>query len=460
MASIFHLYKCLTAHPGSFLDYSAWIALRGYKSSETGPCPINEQPFTEGLWIAKYIFDCVTPYLPETLAEHDISLYSLDSSGLASLSSHNFSKLIYTVNRHLILDSSSDFIGFDSGIASPEGGEQENNCEQIVNFQKRINSNDSDKGLVLFLALCLSAHASYNLATQQLKEDTQLPVQWDDETEERLISIFNSVFPAELADCDYSAQNQSNSSQKQNTRREANDISEGFLEDEEVENEPLLSSDGTANVVDEEDEHPLFQKSFYAREIYLRVPLPKKRYKAELDWVALGFQGANPTTDFRATGHLGLKFFEGFCISDPELARDLMAESGSFNGDLSKAWYPVALASINMTLFIRKITGGRFLYRGILSNLDLSKIYRELVHKYSDNPESMDISELITTLQAQCMDLLSKLHNTLVSNYHQFWRNEVKKGLVKTPLDVDASIIRFQESIQFKLFDGTWINEY
>lgn len=53
-----------------------------------------------------------------------------------------------------------------------------------------------------------------------------------------------------------------------------------------------------------------FSKIFYELDVFSRVPPPKENYKAGKDWVALGFQGANPTTDFRATGHLGLKFLK------------------------------------------------------------------------------------------------------------------------------------------------------
>lgn len=453
MASICQLYLLLTSHPGSFLDYSAWITQRTYSSSDKGPCPINTKPITEGLWLAKYIFDYVTPYLPETYVEHDISLLNLTEQRIEVLNTREFSKLVYLVNRHLILTLETEFSRFDDSLAqlqqeAESGSAGTVSYEQISNFERKIKGTVPNS-LDLFLILCLATHASYNKVTQALLDDSISVVEWDEETEQRMVAMMDKVFPASLADPATAA----SPSSRPGSSNVDDLISAGEENEEGV---PLLAHNGAAaNGNDDDSDHPLLQKSFHARETYARVPLPKKNYKAGKNWVALGFQGANPTTDFRATGHLGLRFFESYCVSDPEAARNTMAESGSFNGDLSKAWYPVALVSIHMSLFIKKITSGRFLYRGLVFNLDLLSIY-ELTKTYAHSAEDVNLPELIATIEIQMSEALSNLHNQLVDGYHKFWRSEVKRGVVKTPLDVDASIIRFQESIQFKLFDGDW----
>lgn len=464
MSSLFQFYKLLTSHPGSFLDYSAWISLRSFKSSDSGPCPTNKLPATEGLWIAKYIFDYFVPYLPEAYAEHDISLLTLDSAQFDFISTEEFSKLVYLVNRHLILDEKSNFYTFDESISSNyidksvnDSSEmlalQDSKFDEIHSFQKSISDGATDVPLALFLILCLATHTSYTLIASQLKIDSKASVKWDDDTSKRLIEMFDIVFPSSLATEDGDEDNTSASG------RDTNDDSFINGDDDELEEAPLLSASGDPNqrsITHFADESEFFQTPLSQREVYLRVPLPKKGYKGEKDWVALGFQGANPTTDFRATGKLGLKQFEHFCLKNPIEARNIMTESGSFNGNLSKAWYSVALVSIHMTLFIQRMLGGRFIYRGLLFNLDLLKVYKSLVADYGQNPENVDVPMLLNKIEGNIAETLSNLHDVLLIKYHKFWKQEVKAGIVKTPLEVDASILRFQESIQYKLFDGEW----
>lgn len=471
MSSIIQFYKLLAFHPGSFLDYSAWIALRSYKTSEQGPCPVNTEPPTEGLWIAKYVFDSLAEYLPETYIEHDISLSTFDASQLTSISSQEFSKLVYLVNRHLILNDNVDFWDFEKSVCESykantefclkdSGNFENSDIKNITDFQELLNFNRADENLTLFLILCLATHASYAHTILLFDYYTNWKVIWEDnlekETSKRLVNMFERVFPSSLATTgDEKADNDT-----QVSIFNLRDNISSNKDTQEPESEPLLSASGEPNQdfdthLDDEN-LDVFQIPMHKRETYLRVPLPKKNYKAERDWTALGFQGSNPTTDFRATGLLGLKFLENFCLSDPVSARNIMFESGSFNADLSKAWYSAALVSIHMTLFINRMLRGRFLHRGLPLNLNLQAIYKSLVSQYNNDIENIDYPGLLNEIQKQIWNAFYKLHNNLVIGYHKFWKNEVRQGIVKTPLEVDASIKRFQESIQYQLFDGKW----
>lgn len=468
MSAIVHFYKLLTTHPGSFLDYSAWISLRSLKSSATGPCPTNAEPETEGLQIARYIFDHLVTFFPEPFVEHDISLSALSSSQINSTSSNDFNTLVYLVNRHLILYDNIEFSSFDENVSfndlkstSTYDFNSDSNTslqlsnsklEEIISFYKRVSNDETDRQLSLFFILCLAAHTSYNVVAQKFKIDSETEVVWDEKTDKRLVNVFETVFPASLAD--------ENEAESSTPGLHESIRDEPFSDDiDDSDNLPLLSSNGEPNHRSgsaEKDDSYLFQIPMNKRETYLRVPLPKKGAKGEKNWVALGFQGRDPTTDFRATGFLGFLLFERFCVSEPVSARNIMFESGSFNGDVSKAWYPAAIISIHMTLFIQRVLGGRFIYRGLFCNLDLLNVYKEMVANPRDGPESVDVSKLVDEIQGQISEVLLSLHQKLVLAYHRFWKQEVRTGLVKSPLEVDASILRFQESIKYKLFDGKW----
>ena len=68
--------------------------------------------------------------------------------------------------------------------------------------------------------------------------------------------------------------------------------------------------------------------------------------KAEA-WKELGFQGTDPSTDFRGTGQLGLSDLAAFASRYPVDARRTL--------EVSKhpvAWFPWAVAGINFTSFM------------------------------------------------------------------------------------------------------------
>lgn len=448
MTTICNLFSLLTNHPGSFLDYSAWIALRELRSSETGPCPFNQHPITDGLWLARYIYDSVAPYVPESYVEHDIKLSNLENLDLES----DLNKLAYLTNRHLVLEDSTNrkFSAFDESLVNEWNTSelQQVRFNAIKEFHSSLKQDASDKTNA-FLLLCLAFHTAYNNTAKSLKDQSLEAVTWNDSVEERLVAVHKKVFPIELEEEINFGENDS-SSHKPNNHNLDEDYED---EDDYDEDSPLIGNNSNdPPTMKNSSGDNIFQRTILDREPFERTPQPKKNSKAELDWVALGFQGTNPATDFRATGHLGLWFFEQFCLADPMLARDIMAESGSFNGDIKKPWYSVALISIHFTLFIQRAMGGRYLYRGIISNIKLQDILKHL----SENSSHEEAVKAVETIQERMLISLSKLHNEMMKSFHEYWKDGVRNGSIKSILDADACLLGFEEKIQYKLFDGEW----
>ncbi|ORY85094.1 ELMO/CED-12 family-domain-containing protein [Protomyces lactucae-debilis] len=69
-------------------------------------------------------------------------------------------------------------------------------------------------------------------------------------------------------------------------------------------------------------------------------------------WDALGFQGEDPSTDFRATGKLGLRHVSHFCQAHPIYATRMIKESGTAAVTIEGPWYPFALCAIHITALL------------------------------------------------------------------------------------------------------------
>lgn len=167
--------------------------------------------------------------------------------------------------------------------------------------------------------------------------------------------------------------------------------------------------------------------------------------KEEINWVSLGFQGNDPSTDFRNTGKFGLDCYHWFCTNDTETARQLVVESGSYNGDYKKPWYPLALVSIHMSSFVMEEVIEKKSFQRIkpLISSTMSAMQEELT-KYLLGGMSDDqmIDKVIFTLEEQ----LYSLHSGLLQDFHRHWQNDVTKGTVKTVLDCENCLERYKHS--------------
>lgn len=82
------------------------------------------------------------------------------------------------------------------------------------------------------------------------------------------------------------------------------------------------------------------------------------------DWSDIGFQGKDPTTDFRGMGLLGLYQLLHFSRTRPEIAQKLLLEC-----DHPRRYIPFAATGINLSLFTMELISESRLYKYILHNV-------------------------------------------------------------------------------------------
>lgn len=105
---------------------------------------------------------------------------------------------------------------------------------------------------------------------------------------------------------------------------------------------------------------------------------------AGLNWKALGFQGANPTTDFRGMGLFALRQFHQFCTLHPRVAGNIIVESRNSDPTAVQAgepWYMPALVSIHISRMVLEL-----LESGLLIGYIVSQINSELMENSVNFP--------------------------------------------------------------------------
>ena len=85
-------------------------------------------------------------------------------------------------------------------------------------------------------------------------------------------------------------------------------------------------------------------------------------------WGKLGFQGDDPSTDFRGSGELGLRHLTQLTANHAMYANRMLAESGTVQAaeDPDMPWYPFALCSIHVTFFLMRLIREGYLQRYLL----------------------------------------------------------------------------------------------
>ncbi|KAK9467444.1 ELMO/CED-12 family-domain-containing protein [Lipomyces arxii] len=152
-----------------------------------------------------------------------------------------------------------------------------------------------------------------------------------------------------------------------------------------------------------------------------------RRSRGGHNWVTLGFQGVDPSDDFRGTGKLGLHFFHHMCLHHTGHMARIIVQSRSPEihlDTLRTPWYPAALVSIHITSFI-----ARLVYTGEL------RLW--IICSMQSNSTSEDL-----------WDLLANLHSYVYMEFHRFWQNEVRKRTVRTIMDFDKCFASFTHKME------------
>ncbi|ANB11172.1 hypothetical protein AWJ20_3974 [Sugiyamaella lignohabitans] len=256
-----------------------------------------------------------------------------------------------------------------------------------------------------FVGLLTDVPQSIGLVYEDLLERAANPTTWSD-GKDRYIEIYNSVFQA--------------------TNEAEIDIEESVILSSGLRHRRKTGRALSANKTTEE-----------------AVPAPKPHNRGNLDWVALGFQGSDPATDFRGSGKFGEECFYRFCtVTNPKVVlRTIMLQSGSFNSGpvvLSKPWYSVALVSIHLSQFIltliQRDTTRLAFYRGVLLSLSLESL--------NGANKLVDIEDCIYTL-----------HSTLLTKFHKTWMEAVAKGDITSVMDTEP----FLENFKTTMTEWLWL---
>ncbi|KAL0481872.1 ELMO domain-containing protein [Acrasis kona] len=97
-------------------------------------------------------------------------------------------------------------------------------------------------------------------------------------------------------------------------------------------------------------------------------------------WQEVGYQGKDPTTDFRGMGVLALKNLVHFADNETKTARDILEESHDVDH-----WYPFSVAGINFT---------------------------------------SEIFNLLVTSESEVLELFSGIYTKVFKQFHEQWKEE------------------------------------
>jgi hypothetical protein len=178
----------------------------------------------------------------------------------------------------------------------------------------------------------------------------------------------------------------------------------------------------------------------------IRAPGRKPTSKGGIDWVALGFQGSDPSTDFRGTGAFGLRCFANFCIKYPSLAQQILVQSGSMADSASardEPWYPVALVSIHLSLLLLNAMRHE---RGMLF-----RCFVRLGGLIS-GPTGEKNSDVDYTNSVECM--IKECHVGLLLAFHKHWLRGVQTGSIESVLVTERELNAFQDAARETLWEG------
>lgn len=158
-------------------------------------------------------------------------------------------------------------------------------------------------------------------------------------------------------------------------------------------------------------------------------PLLSRESRGGVNWVTLGFQGLDPSDDLRGSGRFGLVAFHNLLTRHSERAARLIVESKApdIHIDMVKvAWYPAALASIHVCAYIARLSAS-------------GSLRKWLFFSASDPDES------------NSWQLILNLHAYIIFEFHEFWKADVRRGVVKTVMNFEVCFANFCSILYKKL---------
>eukprot|EP01036_Dinobryon_divergens_P035610 gene35610-46184_t len=140
------------------------------------------------------------------------------------------------------------------------------------------------------------------------------------------------------------------------------------------------------------------------------------------DWGEIGFQGKDPSTDFRGMGLLGLRQLTYFCEKNPDTARSILLISNH-----PQKYYPFAITGINITAFLLELLNETRLHGLIFNNLE--RLTLENTSKYTTEPTAFDDVETI----AYTCDALNDFYGVIFEQFSKLWVARNPKDIMDFP---------------------------
>lgn len=154
-------------------------------------------------------------------------------------------------------------------------------------------------------------------------------------------------------------------------------------------------------------------------------------------WQSVGFQGDDPSTDFRGVGELGLQHLVDFCERHPLYSARMIIESGTFyaEGDkrLGGPWYPFALCGIHISSFITTL-------------LKQSLLQRHLIQAELRGPDGIELFS-------------NALYSFLFVRCHLDWAEGVDKKEITTVFQFEQFFREFEDHTRSSLSRLSWDND-
>jgi len=122
------------------------------------------------------------------------------------------------------------------------------------------------------------------------------------------------------------------------------------------------------------------------------------------DWGLIGFQGKNPTTDFRGMGLLGLQQLEYFARTRPSEARAVLREANH-----PRRYFPFAATGINMTAFLMELCNNGHYHEFLMRTMDFDLKSQRPATGTTEGEESLS-SAATTRGQTALNDEYSRLY--------------------------------------------------
>jgi hypothetical protein len=146
-----------------------------------------------------------------------------------------------------------------------------------------------------------------------------------------------------------------------------------------------------------------------------------RRKKDSNDWSEIGFQGKDPTTDFRGMGLLGLYQLHYFSINKTDIAHKILLNFSNPN-----RYMPFSAIGINFTSFIIELFNEYRFHKLIFINLEKIQLYSDL--SSANQGPSTDK----TCLKASC-DVIHNIYCEIYEEFFILWEKWNPKNVLDFP---------------------------